>query len=169
MAADRGAPLADLRVDGGAARNDALLQFQADLLGVPVERPRVTETTAWGAAALAGLAVGVWDGLDELAAIREVDRRFEPSMDAAEARGPASRLAPRGRAREGLGDARLTPPACPPRSPSCARLWTAYSPGVAGTPAAWKRSHVRTRSPLAPRTEDPGRRGDSKRRSARGR
>jgi glycerol kinase len=80
MEADRGAPLADLRVDGGAARNDELLRFQADLLGVPVERPRVTETTAWGAASLAGLAVGTWSGLDELAAIRAVDRRFEPSM-----------------------------------------------------------------------------------------
>ena len=82
MDADRGAPLSELRVDGGAARNDRLLQFQADLLGVTVERPRVTETTAWGAASLAGLAVGVWDGLDALAAIRQVDRRFEPSMTA---------------------------------------------------------------------------------------
>ena len=80
MAADRGGPLAELRVDGGAARNNELLRFQADLLGVPVERPRVTETTAWGAASLAGLAVGAWSGLDELAAIRAVDRRFEPSM-----------------------------------------------------------------------------------------
>lgn len=80
MEADRGAPLADLRVDGGAARNDELLRFQADLLGVPVERPRVTETTAWGAASLAGLATGVWSGLPELVAIRAVDRRFEPSM-----------------------------------------------------------------------------------------
>lgn len=80
MEADLGSPLADLRVDGGAARNDELLRFQADLLGVPVERPRVTETTAWGAASLAGLATGVWSGLDELAAIRAVDRRFEPSM-----------------------------------------------------------------------------------------
>jgi glycerol kinase len=83
MAADRGAPLADLRVDGGAARNDGLLQFQADLLGVPVERPVVTETTAWGAAALAGLGVGLWSGTGELAGIRAVDRRFEPSMDGA--------------------------------------------------------------------------------------
>ncbi len=80
MEADRGAPLADLRVDGGAARNDELLRFQADLLGVPVERPRVTETTAWGAASLAGLAVGVWSGTDELTVIRAVDRRFEPTM-----------------------------------------------------------------------------------------
>lgn len=80
IVADRGAPLADLRVDGGAARNDDLLRFTADLLGIPVERPRVTETTAWGAASLAGLATGVWGSLDELAAIREVDRRFEPAM-----------------------------------------------------------------------------------------
>lgn len=80
IVADRGAPLADLRVDGGAARNDDLLRFTADLLGIPVERPRVTETTAWGAASLAGLATGVWGSLDELAAIREVDRRFAPAM-----------------------------------------------------------------------------------------
>ena len=81
MAADRGAPLADLRVDGGAARNDDLLRFTADLLGIPVERPRVTETTAWGAASLAGLATGFWGSLDELKAIRAVDRRFAPAMD----------------------------------------------------------------------------------------
>ena len=82
MAADRGAPLTDLRVDGGAARNDDLLRFQADILGVPVERPRVTETTAWGAASLAGLATGFWGSIEELAAIRAVDRRFEPQMAA---------------------------------------------------------------------------------------
>jgi glycerol kinase len=81
IVADRGAPLADLRVDGGAARNDDLLRFTADVLGIAVERPRVTETTAWGAAALAGLATGVWGSTAELAAIREVDRRFEPAMD----------------------------------------------------------------------------------------
>jgi glycerol kinase len=80
MAADRGGPLTELRVDGGAARNDDLLQFQADILGVAVERPRNTETTAWGAASLAGLATGFWASLDELAAIRAVDRRFEPVM-----------------------------------------------------------------------------------------
>jgi glycerol kinase len=82
MAADRGAPLIELRVDGGAARNDDLLRFQADILAIPVERPRVTETTAWGAAALAGLAVGSWASLGELAAIRAVDRRFAPAMPA---------------------------------------------------------------------------------------
>ncbi len=81
IVADRGAPLADLRVDGGAARNDDLLRFTADLLDVPVERPKVTETTAWGAASLAGLATGVWGSTDELASIRAVDRRFAPAMD----------------------------------------------------------------------------------------
>ncbi len=84
MEADAGARLDVLRVDGGAATNDGLLQFQADLLGVPVERPAVVETTAWGAAALAGLAVGFWRDLDEVAAIRRVDRRFEPTMAGAE-------------------------------------------------------------------------------------
>jgi glycerol kinase len=75
-----GAPLAELRVDGGAAVNDLLMQFQADLLGIPVVRPRITETTALGAACLAGLAVGVYKNLDELAAHWQVQRRFEPAM-----------------------------------------------------------------------------------------
>ena len=72
--------LTELRVDGGAAANDALLQFQADLLGVAVVRPQVTETTALGAAYLAGLAVGFWESSDELARHWRVDRRFEPSV-----------------------------------------------------------------------------------------
>jgi glycerol kinase len=73
-----GAPLSELRVDGGACVNDLLMQFQADLLGIPVLRPQVTETTALGAAYLAGLAVGVYGGLDELAAQWRVQQRFEP-------------------------------------------------------------------------------------------
>jgi glycerol kinase len=77
---DSGIALAELRVDGGAAANDALLQFQADLLGVPVVRPTVTETTALGAAYLAGLAVGFWDSTDSLARHWQIDRRFEPSQ-----------------------------------------------------------------------------------------
>jgi glycerol kinase len=77
---DAGIQLAELRVDGGAAANDGLLQFQADLLGVTVVRPRVTETTALGAAYLAGLAVGFWDSTDTLAHHWHVDRRFEPSQ-----------------------------------------------------------------------------------------
>jgi glycerol kinase len=75
---------AALRVDGGAAVNDLLMQFQADLLGAPVLRPQVTETTALGAAYLAGLAVGFWTGPDELRAKREGDRRFDPRMDEGE-------------------------------------------------------------------------------------
>ena len=78
MEADAGAPLDRLRVDGGAALNDELLQFQADLLGVPVERPVVTETTALGAAFLAGLGTGVWGSTDELSQTWALDRRFEP-------------------------------------------------------------------------------------------
>jgi len=80
MQADCGLALGELRVDGGATANDMLMQFQADLLGVPVLRPAVTETTALGAAYLAGLAVGYWDGLDEIAAQWQVERVFEPAM-----------------------------------------------------------------------------------------
>jgi glycerol kinase len=74
------APVRELRVDGGAAVNDLLMQFQADLLGIPVVRPRVVETTALGAAYLAGLGAGVYRGLDELAGQWQVERRFEPTM-----------------------------------------------------------------------------------------
>jgi glycerol kinase len=77
---DAGIDLRELRVDGGAATNDALLQFQADLLGVAVTRPQVTETTALGAAYLAGLAVGFWESTDALARHWRADKRFEPSM-----------------------------------------------------------------------------------------
>ncbi len=77
-------PLAALRVDGGAAVNNLLMQFQADLLGVPVVRPQVTETTALGAAYLAGLATGFWANPEELRARRQGDERFEPRMDASE-------------------------------------------------------------------------------------
>jgi glycerol kinase len=82
-------PLLELRVDGGATANDLMMQFQADLLGVPVVRPRVTETTALGAAYLAGLSAGFWESTDEVAANWKVDRRFEPSMARDEA---ASRM-----------------------------------------------------------------------------
>jgi glycerol kinase len=77
-------PQAELRVDGGAAANNLLLQLQADLLGRPVVRPQVTETTALGAAYLAGLAVGVWRDDNELASLWQAERRFEPRMPAAE-------------------------------------------------------------------------------------
>ena len=78
MQKDAGITLSELRVDGGATANDLLMQFQADVLGVPVVRPRVLETTALGAAYLAGLAVGYWKGDDDIAANWQVDRRFEP-------------------------------------------------------------------------------------------
>ncbi len=83
MTADSGVELQELRVDGGATRNDLLLQLQADFLGVPLARSRVTETTALGAAYLAGLAVGVWQTPGEIATA--VERRFEPAMSRDEA------------------------------------------------------------------------------------
>jgi glycerol kinase len=89
MQRDAGHPLLELRVDGGAARNDLLLQFQSDLLGVPVVRPQVTETTALGAAYLAGLGVGFWSSATEVTANWRAERRFEPGMSRDEA---ASRL-----------------------------------------------------------------------------
>ncbi len=81
MEADSGVPVAELRVDGGAAANDLLMQLQADLAGVPVVRPRVQETTALGAAYLAGLATGVWKDTGDIAAHWRVERAFEPALD----------------------------------------------------------------------------------------
>jgi glycerol kinase len=83
MHADSGIAVTELRVDGGATQNDLLMQFQADVLGVPVVRPKIYETTALGAAYLAGLAVGFWKNTDALAAQWQLDRRFEPAMSAA--------------------------------------------------------------------------------------
>ena len=107
MRNDAGTPVTELRVDGGAAANGLLLQFQADLLRVPVVRPTTTETTAVGVAMLAGLATGVWSesDLDEL--WRE-DRRFEPTMDV----GEAERLRAAAGARRWIG--RGTGPAMHP-------------------------------------------------------
>jgi glycerol kinase len=85
MEQDAGLPRSELRVDGGAAANDLLMQIQADLLGMPVVRPRVLETTALGAAYLGGLAVGFWKSRDEIAGQWQVERRFEPSGARAEA------------------------------------------------------------------------------------
>ena len=81
--ADAGVNLAELKVDGGMVKNDTLMQFQADLLGVPVIRPQVTETTSLGAAYAAGLAVGFWKDTNELRAKWAEDKRFEPTMDKA--------------------------------------------------------------------------------------
>jgi glycerol kinase len=80
MEADAGTPLAELRVDGGATANNLLMQFQADIIGVNVIRPVITETTALGAAFLAGLAVGVWHSQAEIAALWRKDRTFAPAM-----------------------------------------------------------------------------------------
>lgn len=82
MEKDSGVSLSTLRVDGGASRNNMLMQCQANVLGVPVERPTVTETTALGAAFLAGLAVGFWESEEEVGALWKLDRRFEPVMSA---------------------------------------------------------------------------------------
>ena len=85
MEADSGNRLAALKVDGGAVANNLLMQFQADLLGVPVDRPQITETTALGAAYLAGLATGVWASKEELKKSWQLDTRFAPSLDQQEA------------------------------------------------------------------------------------
>src|SRR5207247_1386188 len=78
MREETGIPLGELRADGGASAMDVLLQFQADLLGVRVRRPKVKETTALGAAYLAGLGEGLWSSTDELSDLWEEDRSFEP-------------------------------------------------------------------------------------------
>jgi glycerol kinase len=93
MQKDAALAVHEVRADGGAARNDMLMQFQADLLGVPVIRPRVTETTALGAAYLAGLAVGFWSSREEIAAQWQAERRFEPQMPDARRRELMARWA----------------------------------------------------------------------------
>jgi len=82
MEDDTGRPLSELRVGGGAANNDFLCQFQSDLLGIPVVRPRYMETTAQGGAFAAGIAVGLWDSVDEVSTLWQEDRCFEPTMPA---------------------------------------------------------------------------------------
>jgi glycerol kinase len=84
MKQDSAMPIQELRVDGGASSNNLMMQFQSDLLQVPVVRPKVIETTALGAAYLAGLAVGFWNDLDEIAGGWAIDRTFTPSMSAEE-------------------------------------------------------------------------------------
>ncbi|MBN1697077.1 MAG: glycerol kinase GlpK [Spirochaetales bacterium] len=84
MERDTGTSLSVLRVDGGAAKNDFLMQFQADITGIPVERPKITETTALGAAFLAGLAVGYWRTVGEIASTWQCEKRFSPLMDDSE-------------------------------------------------------------------------------------
>jgi glycerol kinase len=80
MEKDIGKPLREIKVDGGAAANDLLLQFQADILGRAIVRPRITSITALGAGLLAGLAVGLFGSLKEIRAAWKEDRRFRPAM-----------------------------------------------------------------------------------------
>jgi glycerol kinase len=96
MSSDAGTALRELRVDGGASQNNLLMQMQADFLGVPVVRPRVTETTAMGAAYLAGLAVGLWQDAQEITSLWQIDRVFQPLLS------DAARLAKRERWLEAL-------------------------------------------------------------------
>ncbi len=84
MEADAGIVIPELRVDGGATANNLLMQFQSDILGVDVVRPKVTETTALGAAYLAGLAVGYWSSTDDVRGQWQLDQRFKPALPAAE-------------------------------------------------------------------------------------
>ncbi len=91
MQADAGRPITRLRVDGGAARNDLLMQFQADMLGVTIDRPESVETTALGAAYLAGMAVGVFDGLDSVVDAYRIERSFEPQVTQGERDGHLKR------------------------------------------------------------------------------
>ena len=81
MEQDSGMKLKSLNVDGGASANDILMQFQADILGVPIDRTKIIETTALGAAYLAGLAIGIWNNTDDLESKWLLDRRFTPQMD----------------------------------------------------------------------------------------
>ena len=93
MQADSGMPVPELRVDGGASANNLLMQFQADLLQVPVVRPKVAETTALGAACLAGLAVGFWKDRSEVEKAWQPDRTFEPAKSPDEVAHRRSRWA----------------------------------------------------------------------------
>ena len=87
MEADSGIKIQELRVDGGATVNDTLMQFQSDILQIPLVRPKVLETTALGAAYLAGLATGFWNGTEDLSLQWQEDKRFEPKMSADESAG----------------------------------------------------------------------------------
>ena len=84
MESDSGIKVTELRVDGGATANNLLMQFQADILGIPIVRPKISETTALGVAYLAGLAVGYWNGHDDISDQWEIDKKFEPQMSSAQ-------------------------------------------------------------------------------------
>ncbi len=108
MKQDAGMPIEELRVDGGASANDLLMQFQADVLQVPVVRPKVIETTALGAAYLAGLAVGFWNDISEISDVWQTDQVFQPSMPADEVAGRRRRWADAIQRSRALGDQCMT-------------------------------------------------------------
>ncbi|MEN8191293.1 MAG: glycerol kinase GlpK [Bacteroidota bacterium] len=87
MESDSGIKVTELRVDGGATANNLLMQFQSDLLGIPIVRPKISETTALGVAYLAGLAVGYWDGYNDISDQWEIDKKFEPQMSSTQTEG----------------------------------------------------------------------------------
>ena len=123
MRAASGVPFETLRVDGGASANGWLMQFQADVLGVPVERPDMVETTALGAAGLAGIAAGVWKDADAFLATRRFDR-FAPGAGASAAARRRRRVGPRGARRRSPGRATAEcDPRCFPR-----RRYVAWGP-----------------------------------------
>ena len=107
MEADAGLDIAELRVDGGATVNELLMQFQSDILSVDVVRPKITETTALGAAYLAGLAVGYWKNVDDVQGQWQLDRRFAAAGSRASER-QGQGLAARGERRQGLGRRRTS-------------------------------------------------------------
>lgn len=108
MEKDTGIALRELNADGGASRDRFLMQFQADILNKSVCRPAIRETTALGAAYLAGLAVGVWRDLDQIRALRTLDQRYEPAYGGRYQAAAAARLAQGRRTQLGLGGTRLT-------------------------------------------------------------
>ena len=141
MQKDAGITLTELRVDGGAAANDLLMQFQADLLGVPVVRPKVLETTALGAAYLAGLAVGYWTDAADVAANWRVDRSFEPAMPRDRVAELRRGLEQGGRAGQGLGVGARNATAGESRRPGRPRESRGCLPRWRGPPSAGGSSH----------------------------
>ncbi|SUI42562.1 Glycerol kinase [Serratia marcescens] len=109
MQADANTRLQSLRVDGGAVANNFLMQFQSDILGTRVERPEVRESTALGAAFLAGLAIGYWNDLDEVKSKAVVEREFRPKHRNHRTQLPLQRLEKSGGSRSGMGRSRVIP------------------------------------------------------------
>lgn len=108
MELDSGRTLSVLRVDGGASVSDFLMQFQADILRKPIDRPRMVETTAFGAAFLAGLAAGLWSKVEEIAALPAVRTGFRASDGRARGGKVSWRMAPRGGACQEVGDVKMS-------------------------------------------------------------